>query len=179
MSQPAASETLPGVGVPLDGASTGEVFRLHPQVRRDILAGSGAAAIVCMGVALVSLQALSGLHNPTALLLVLAAEVAGLAAASGCALWALGLAVRVDAEGIRRYNVLFPGRPGRSWAWKELEGVGLRQWFLAWRPGYPLERVHLGLRGGREEILPPLDRHRVFLDLARRNIERCRLAARR
>ena len=172
MSQPAASETLRRVGVPLDGSATGEVFRLHPQVRRDILTGAGFGALLCMGIALASLQALQGFRNPASLLLVLAAEVAGLTVASGCALWALGLAVRVDAEGIRRYNVLFPARPGRRWAWEELEGVGLRPWALARRPGYPPERVHLRRHGGTEEPLPPLDRHRALLDLARRNITR-------
>jgi hypothetical protein len=56
--------------------------------------------------------------------------------------------------------------------------VALRPWALARRPGYPPERAILLLRRGAEAYLPPLDRHRVLLDLARRNIARRSLGGR-
>jgi hypothetical protein len=170
MSHP-ASQTFQPVGLPASGPTTGEVFRLHPVVRGDVLAGSGFAGVLCMGLALISLQSMPEPRTPLSLLLVLAVEVIGLGIASGWALWALGLTVRADDEGIRCFNMLFPRRPGRCWAWQELAGTAERPWLLSRRAGYPSWRLHLVGRDGVEAILPPLDRQQVLLELARRSID--------
>ena len=169
MSHPAASGTYPAVGSP---PAAGRLFRLHPIVRRDILAGSGVVAITCMGLALVSLQAFPGLHTPLSILLILGIEVGGLAVASACSLWALGLAVLLDHRGVRITHLLFPGRRGRGWDWEELEGVVSRPWLLARLPGYPARRLQLLPREGAPRALPPLEEQGRLLELLRSEIRR-------
>ncbi len=176
MSQPAASPVLRRGSVSAEEWSAGVLFRLQHVVRRDIVTAAGVGSLLCLGAVLYSLQAHPGLHTPFSLILVLVAEVAGLATATVWVIWALGLAVRVDAEGIHRFNLLFPEWV-RHIRWDDLGGAVPRPWFLSVRPGYPADRIALVPHRGPEQILPPLDDQRTLLELARRHIDNRPLGA--
>jgi len=170
MSQPAASNLLRRASISADNTTPGVVFRLQAVVRRDILTAAGFGSIGCLVTALYTLQVYPDLHTPMSLVLLLAAEVAGLALATTWVVWALGLAIRVDAKGIHRFNLLFPEWRVRQIAWDDLGGAAPRPWLLSFRAGYPPERIVLIPLDGPEEILPPLEDQRRLLEMARRHI---------
>ena len=169
MSQPATSGTLRRPTAS-DLPARGIVFRLHPQVRRDVVAAGGMGALVCLVTALMTLQAFPRLHTPASLIGILILEAAGIGAASAWVGWALGMAIRLDAEGLHRFNLLFPERPARTLRWGDLLGAELRPWRLSIRSGYPTRRIVLLLRAGPDRPLPPVDDNRALLDLIRRYV---------
>lgn len=171
MSQGTASDVLRDARLRAEAPASGSLFRLHPVVRRDVVALAGIGGIACLGTALLSMHFRPELRSPASLVLVLFLEVAVLTAATAVTLWALGLAVQADPIGVRQFNLLFPMRPGTSLSWDQVERVEARRWVLGVRPGYPATRLCLILRDGDRRILPPLEGQDLLLEIARRRIE--------
>ena len=170
MSLPAASSVLRQARLSTAVPDGSGLFRLHPALRRDVVAAACVGGIACLGTALLSLHFRPQGHTPATLVLLLLLEVAVLLAASGVTLWALGLVVQADPAGVRRFNLLFPDRGDAAVRWEDLARVESRVWALGRLRPYPRERLSLVLRDGRRLALPPLEAQEVLAEICRRRL---------
>jgi len=171
MSPPAASGVLRQARLRTSAPEHTGLFRLHPALRRDVVAAACLGGIACLSTALLSLHFRPQSHSAATLALLLLLEIAVLLAASWVTLWSLGLAVQADPVGVRRFNLLVPARDGGSVRWEDLARVELAGWALGWLGRYTRERIRFVYRDGRRWVLPPLEAQEILVEICRRRLE--------
>jgi hypothetical protein len=171
MSPPAASGVLRQARLRTTVPEHTGLFRLHPTLRRDVVAAACLGGVACLSTALLSLHFRPQSHTAATLALLLLLEIAVLLAASGVTLWSLGLAVQADPVGVRRFNLLFAARDAGSVRWEDLARVEQSGWALGWLGRYPRERICFVLRDGRRWGLLPLEEQEVLAEICRRRLE--------
>ena len=147
------------------------LFRLHPTLRRDVVAAACLGGIACLSTALLSLHFRPQSHSAATLALLLLLEIAVLLAASGVTLWSLGLAVQADPVGVRQFNLLMPARDAGSVRWEDLARVESVGWALGRLGRYPRERLCFVLKNGRRLRLPPLEAQEILAEICRRRLK--------